>query len=267
MTNEDQGEGITRRTMLLIATATAAALAGTLPAFVASDSAAAATSSAAYGNGQVPTSELQLVAGYYFRKDAAATLVQMRAAFTAARGRSLTINDGYRDLAGQQRAWNDYQNGGNLAAVPGTSNHGWGIAVDFGGDVYSPGYPSADHRWLRENAGTFGWWWAGAKFSQVEPWHWEYSAITNPGTPTPTNAGEKMEAIVSAPNGTVVHLRLGGKTNFASPAEYNTFRDQVAFLRNAGVTDIMALPALSSVPTVTWDTFKFLCRYMGAPEN
>jgi hypothetical protein len=38
----------------------------------------------------------------------------------------------YRDLAQQQLLWNLYQSGrGNLAAHPGTSNHGWGLAVDF----------------------------------------------------------------------------------------------------------------------------------------
>lgn len=37
----------------------------------------------------------------------------------------------YRDLAGQQKTWATYQAGGPLAAVPGTSNHGWGKAIDL----------------------------------------------------------------------------------------------------------------------------------------
>lgn len=37
----------------------------------------------------------------------------------------------YRNYAGQLVTWKIYQNGGNLAAYPGTSNHGLGLAVDF----------------------------------------------------------------------------------------------------------------------------------------
>ena len=37
----------------------------------------------------------------------------------------------YRSYEEQQELYEDYLNGtGNLAAVPGTSNHGWGTAVD-----------------------------------------------------------------------------------------------------------------------------------------
>lgn len=85
-------------------------------------------------------------------------------------------------------------------------------------------------------------------------------------TPEPENKEFEMaEAIVSTPNGKVVHLRSGGKTNFESPRDYNTFRDQVDFLRKEGATDLMPLPELSKVPGVTWATFEFLCGYMGAP--
>ena len=37
----------------------------------------------------------------------------------------------YRDIAGQNQTWAIYQAGGNLAAYPGTSNHGWGKAIDL----------------------------------------------------------------------------------------------------------------------------------------
>lgn len=79
--------------------------------------------------------------------------------------------------------------------------------------------------------------------------------------------GKTMEAIVVAPSGVVVHLRTGGKTNFGSATEYNTFRDQVAFLRARGATDVMALPELSQVPGVSWETFNFLASYIGAPAT
>lgn len=94
------------------------------------------------------------------------------------------------------------------------------------------------------------------------------TSSTGGNTTTPPLEGLIMaEAIVAAPNGVVVHLRAGGKTNFSTAAEYNTFRDQVAFLRKQGATDLMPLPPLAKVPKVTWDTFTFLCAYMGAPAS
>ncbi|MFF1540511.1 M23 family metallopeptidase [Microbacterium sp. NPDC058269] len=91
----------------------------------------------------------------------------------------------------------------------------------------------------------------------------------NPGTPTPGpgKSEENMEAIVKVPNGTIVHLRYGGKTDFSSVEQYNTFRQQVDTLRSLGATDVMALPELSKVPGVAWDTFSFLAGYIGAPAS
>ncbi|WP_294947773.1 M23 family metallopeptidase [uncultured Microbacterium sp.] len=98
----------------------------------------------------------------------------------------------------------------------------------------------------------------------------EYLAITaadtaRPFTPPAPTTGAPMEAIVSAPNGIVVHLYTGGKYNFTSPDEYNTARNQVAFLRDRGCSDLMPLPTLDKVPNVDWPTFVFLSRYIGAP--
>lgn len=153
-----------------------------------------------YSNGQIPTSELTNVGGSYFRNDAAVALTAMRGAYAAALGRTLIINDGYRDLAGQWDAWNAYQNGtGNLAAYPGTSNHGWAIAADFGGEIYSPGRSSAGHLWLRNNAANYGWWWAGANFSQVESWHWEFNGNYTP--PAGRKKDDQMRVIRWATNG------------------------------------------------------------------
>jgi hypothetical protein len=60
------------------------------------------------------------------------------------------------------------------AAVPGTSNHGWGLAVDIGdeldGDAGTEAIDTATVNWLVANAARFG-------FSgelQSEPWHWRY---------------------------------------------------------------------------------------------
>lgn len=216
-----------------------------------------------YQNGKIPLSELNSVSGHYFKSDAAAAMVALRSAYQSALGRSLPINDGYRDLANQWVAWNNYQNGGNLAAYPGTSNHGWALAVDFGGEVYSSS-TSQGHRWLQSNAATYGWWWAGKHFTQVENWHWEFNG-TFTGGPGPVLQEANMEAIVKVPSGVIVHLRQGGKTDFGSQQQYNDFRMQVNTLRSLGATDILPLPELSTVPGVTWDTFTFLAQYIGAP--
>jgi D-alanyl-D-alanine dipeptidase len=40
------------------------------------------------------------------------------------------VNDGYRPYADQVAAYNRYKAGGPLAAIPGTSNHGRGKALD-----------------------------------------------------------------------------------------------------------------------------------------
>lgn len=181
---------VSRRTLLAGAGATLAA------AFVGSDLARGASAEAAWGgysNGQIPLNQLTSVSGRYFRSDAAASMNALRAAYAAAVGRTLTINDGYRDLANQWVAWNNYQNGGNLAAYPGTSNHGWGTAVDFGGEVYSSS-TSQGHRWLQAHAAEYGWWWAGRHFSQVENWHWEYTGSYTP-PPTEVTGGVKEIAV------------------------------------------------------------------------
>lgn len=85
-------------------------------------------------------------------------------------GSGLTVNSGGRTYAEQVEAYRKYQNGGPLAAKPGTSLHESGIAVDIGGPIAS--YDTAQHLWLQQNAAQFGWYWVGANFG--EPWHWEY---------------------------------------------------------------------------------------------
>ncbi len=95
---------------------------------------------------------------------AAEAFRRMREA-AAAEGVDIGVTGGYRDFAGQvdlARRKGLYSNGG-LAAVPGTSQHGWGLAVDV--DVDANG-----QAWLRANASRFGF------FEDVprEPWHWEY---------------------------------------------------------------------------------------------
>jgi D-alanyl-D-alanine carboxypeptidase len=65
-----------------------------------------------------------------------------------------------------------------LAAVPGTSVHGWGRAVDFEDGAGELTFASAGYAWLQANAGRFGFFhpgWAEPVGSSPEPWHWEHA--------------------------------------------------------------------------------------------
>ena len=63
-----------------------------------------------------------------------------------------------------------------LAAVPGTSNHGWGLAVDTGeerdGDTGAESIDTATLNWLLANELRFGF----SHEVQSEPWHIRYTA-------------------------------------------------------------------------------------------
>lgn len=120
-------------------------------------------------NGRLSISSLTSIgSGHYLRADAAAAYTRMAAA-ARADGITWTITDSYRNFETQVRLAEEkglYSQGG-LAATPGTSNHGWGLAVDLGGGANRLG--TAQNNWLQSNAHRFG-------FSTIprEPWHWEY---------------------------------------------------------------------------------------------
>ena len=140
-----------------------------------------AAQAAAWGghpNGQIPAASLTPVLASvsgsgYLRSDAARQYLSMSLAFSSAVGRPLTITEGYRSYSRQLEYWNKYQAGtGNLAAYPGTSNHGWGISCDFGAGVQTAG--SSAKRWMDANAPSYGWRPTGNGFSRPEPWHFDY---------------------------------------------------------------------------------------------
>ena len=82
------------------------------------------------------------------------------------------MTDSYRSYSAQVDV---YRRKPGLAAVPGTSEHGWGLAVDFCGGIQDSG--SAASAWMRANAGRFGWFhpsWAEPAGGRPEPWHWEF---------------------------------------------------------------------------------------------
>lgn len=89
----------------------------------------------AYLNGRLPSAALGNIVGGRLRRDAAKAWNAMNAESIRKYGVTLRPTGGqssYRSIAGQRYFWNLWKSGrGNLAAYPGTSNHGWGLAVDL----------------------------------------------------------------------------------------------------------------------------------------
>jgi hypothetical protein len=130
-----------------------------------------------YPNGRLPTSALCPLwgtPGEALRADAAAGFNRMSRAFAAEFGSPICVTDSYRSYSEQQRV---YREKPGLAAKPGTSNHGWGLATDLCGGVQNDG--TAANNWLRQNAGRFNWfhpsWGDPGGSGPYEPWHWEYA--------------------------------------------------------------------------------------------
>jgi hypothetical protein len=94
-------------------------------------------------------------------------------------GVTWSITDSYRPFEIQDKIfdWDYYKKtkkrrkkgtAGTPVAYPGTSNHGWGAALDL---VVK--YGDKAHKWLTDNASKFGF---SNPFSnpRTEPWHWEH---------------------------------------------------------------------------------------------
>ncbi|ROS78487.1 M15 family metallopeptidase [Cellulomonas sp. PhB143] len=103
------------------------------------------------------------------RPDAAVSLAAFNEAFRGMFGRDLCLVSSYRSISSQVRL--SYTRAG-YAARPGTSMHGWGLAVDMCHD--ETGDPEV-YSWILDNIGTYGWdnpdWARGG----YEPWHLEYT--------------------------------------------------------------------------------------------
>lgn len=120
----------------------------------------------AYGNGRIPREALETIGiGQHRLSATAAQAFKAMRAAAGAEGVDLGVTDSYRGYDEQVdlvRRKGLYSQGG-YAAVPGTSPHGWGLAVDV--DVSASGLA-----WLRANASRFGF----VEAVPREPWHWEY---------------------------------------------------------------------------------------------
>lgn len=160
-------------------------------------------------NGELPQSLLaapDIPKAPKIEKNAAKKLTELNKAYRAQFGKDIAISDGYRVFDVQNRIfdWNYYETSlnpysgksdlpgvknkgrkkgsftkgkpmGIAAAKPGTSNHGWGQAIDIGDMGGGPGNKFFD--WMDANAKNYGWinpGWAKKPGAGYEPWHWEY---------------------------------------------------------------------------------------------
>ncbi|WP_198955066.1 M15 family metallopeptidase [Kineosporia sp. R_H_3] len=129
----------------------------------------------AYPNGRIPLDALcplSFAPGEHLRADAAHGFEQLARAYSRQFGAAPCITDSYRPLSVQVTL---SMTKPRLAARPGTSNHGWGTALDLCGGVQSFG--TAEHTWMLVHAPLYGWFhpaWAQQGGSKPEAWHFEY---------------------------------------------------------------------------------------------
>ncbi|MFI2295153.1 PASTA domain-containing protein [Isoptericola sp. NPDC019571] len=134
-------------------------------------------STAGYANGRIPASALcplDFAPGHMLRCDAAEQLSALSKEYEKEFGVPIPMTDSYRSLELQIRV---KATKGWLAATPGTSNHGWGLAVDLGYPIST--FTSAEHAWMRVHGPDYGWdnpSWARSTGSKPEPWHFEFFA-------------------------------------------------------------------------------------------
>jgi peptidoglycan hydrolase-like protein with peptidoglycan-binding domain len=124
---------------------------------------------ARYGNGRIPASALSPIGvGSHRLWGPAADAYKRMVADAARAGVKIGITDSYRSYEQQvdlARRKGLYSQGG-LAATPGKSKHGWGLAVDL--DLNSEA-----QAWMRANGPRYG-------FHETvprEPWHWEFKGV------------------------------------------------------------------------------------------
>jgi hypothetical protein len=137
-------------------------------------------------NGRLTNSELSSIGnGYYLANNAARSFNAMSAESQRRFGAPIRVVSAYRTIERQRYFWQLYRSGrGNLAAYPGTSNHGLGRAVDLA----SP----ADRSRVDQIGARFGW---SKRCSDAasEYWHVIYN-------PTCTGAGPLPPTRARGPN-------------------------------------------------------------------
>jgi LAS superfamily LD-carboxypeptidase LdcB len=139
-----------------------------------------------YKNGEIPESKLRSItnptkykgaissdSGRVRLYDKASIALDKLIAAAEKSGITVKINSAYRTVEDQKRVYAENCPGGIckiLTAKPGTSNHGFGLAVDFATPELAR-IKNGDklYEWLVKNGATYG-------FARIkkETWHWEY---------------------------------------------------------------------------------------------
>jgi hypothetical protein len=135
-------------------------------------------------NGKMLATELEAIGGGYFlRKDAARAFKAMSSEAYRRWGKTISVISAYRTYDKQVYLWNhvEHAHDVNWVARPGTSNHGWGLAVDL---------QTQWGRWAVDQIGkTYGFS-KGCSDAPVEWWHIKFNpacthATWKPGTSKP----------------------------------------------------------------------------------
>lgn len=133
-------------------------------------------------NGKLPPSALTAISWdvdphgtpYYLKNAAAAALERLDVAFRAAFGHHLDLDLTYRDYDTQVAMREAL---GTVAATPGTSTHGTGLALDVPELPCEYGWDTPQRDWLVTHGPSYGWTspsWAGRSGSNPEYWHFEF---------------------------------------------------------------------------------------------
>jgi hypothetical protein len=167
-----------------------------------------------------------LGAGYLVPEAAAAWRNLQNAASAA--GFTLTMTGAYRSYDQQVQLFNERYSTSNtggsskvwngtqywlkpnmaMAAVPGTSNHGWGCAVDTALGGYGANAKTVDSaflQWALKNAAANGWSWE----VQSEPWHLRLTAAS--ATPQGPQVLSEAPVLQKAPAPTLRLRSTGGQ--------------------------------------------------------
>lgn len=215
-------------------------------------------------NGYIPTSALSPIPwapSRYLRADAVEALIALNSSFRQAFGYDLPINDAYRSFAGQvdaSYAHCGHPNGCSLAATPGTSNHGWAVAIDI--NVPRLGWSDPKYVWMKANAAEYGWYhpsWAEPYGSGPEAWHWEFTGSYTPPNPETAPAGDREQIMYIrrestgeiAVFGGSFRNSTGGATGrhiFATQQEYDRWKNLIGFYNSHNSS--LGLPGQNQLP-------------------
>ncbi len=160
-------------------------------------------------NGRLNTSQLTRVPGGLLQSTAAGPYMQMVKA-AGEENIAWGIGSSYRDYDTQVKVAREkglYSQGG-LAAKPGTSNHGWGTALDLDFKQNPKAY-----NWLQQNAGRFGF-----RTIPREAWHWEYKGGGASGGTMASKDDKSKTSGEGAPNDGAITASAGSSGGANKPS-------------------------------------------------